>query len=231
MMRRESAERKPDCRDGSDREVSMKRYVVTISRQFGSMGRTIARLMAWELGLNFYDRDIVEETARRMGLPVSVISAEEENVSSIYSKRKYPLGIGMPNMQDEIFNVQKNIIEDLAGKESCIIVGRCADSILADMENRLNVYIYAPYEKRLSNCTQILKMKEKEARKMIREVDRSRELYHRRYCPEYTDAFSNRDLLIDSSRFGVEKTAEILAEIVLDLFVMREEKERWDGTA
>lgn len=204
----------------------MKQYVVTISRQFGSMGRSIARLMAWELGVNFYDRDIVEETAKRMGLPVSVISAEEENANSIYFKRQYPLGMGLSSMQDEIFSIQKNIIEDLAKKESCIIVGRCADSILADVENRLSVYVYAPYEKRLANCTQVLKMEEKVARKMIREVDRSRELYHRRYCPEYTDAFSNRDLLVDSSRFGVEKTAGMLTEIVLDLFVLGDEKER-----
>lgn len=167
----------------------MKQYVVTISRQFGSMGRTIAQLMAWDLGVNFYDRDIVEETAKRMGLPISVISAKEENANSVYFKRQYPLGMGLSNMQDEIFSIQKNIIEDLAKKESCIIVGRCADSILADMENRLSVYIYAPYEKRFANCTKILKMEEKVARRMIREVDRSRELYHRRYCPEYTDPF------------------------------------------
>lgn len=207
----------------------MKQYVVTISRQFGSMGRTIAQLMAWDLGVNFYDRDIVEETAKRMGLPISVISAKEENANSVYFKRQYPLGIGLSNMQDEIFSIQKNIIEDLAKKESCIIVGRCADSILADMENRLSVYIYAPYEKRFANCTKILKMEEKVARRMIREVDRSRELYHRRYCPEYTDPFSNRDLLIDSSRFGIEKTAEMLSEIVRDLFVSGDEKEKWNA--
>lgn len=207
----------------------MKQYVVTISRQFGSMGRTIAQLMAWDLGVNFYDRDIVEETAKRMGLPISVISAKEENANSVYFKRQYPLGMGLSNMQDEIFSIQKNIIEDLAKKESCIIVGRCADSILADMENRLSVYIYAPYEKRFANCTKILKMEEKVARRMIREVDRSRELYHRRYCPEYTDPFSNRDLLIDSSRFGIEKTAEMLSEIVRDLFVSGDEKEKWNA--
>lgn len=198
--------------------AATEKYVITISRQFGSMGRTIARRMAEELGIEFYDRDIVEETAKRMGLPVSVISAKEENANSIYFKRQYPLGMGVSNMQDEIFNIQKNIIEDLAKQESCIIVGRCADSILADTPNRLSVYIYAPYEKRLKNCTQILKMEEKVARKMIREVDRSRELYHRRYCPEYVDAFSNRDLLIDSGRFGIEKTAQILVDLVQDMY-------------
>lgn len=196
----------------------MKQYVVTISRQFGSLGRTIAQRMSEALGVEFYDRDIVEETASRMGLPVSVISDKEEHSDSIYFRQQYPLGTGIASMKDEIFLIQKNIIRDLAQKESCIIVGRCADSILMDLENHLNVYIYAPVEARLRNCTQILKMDEKVARKMIREVDRSRELYHRRYCPEYTDPSTNKDIMLDSSRFGVEGTAEILIALTERMF-------------
>ena len=196
----------------------MKQYVVTISRQFGSLGRTIAQKMAQEVGIDFYDRDIVEKTASRMGLPVSVISGKEEHSESIYFKRQYPLGMGIASMKDEIFLTQKNIIRDLAQKESCIIVGRCADSILMDMENHLNVYIYAPAEARLRNCVDILKMDEKTAKKMIREVDRSRELYHRRYCPEYVDVSTNKDIMLDSSRFGPDGTAKILVELVKELF-------------
>ena len=196
----------------------MKQYVVTISRQFGSLGRTIAQRLSETLQIDFYDRDIVEETAKRMGLPVSVISNKEENSNTAFFKRQYPLGMGMGSMQDEIFSIQENIIRDLAKKESCIIVGRCADSILMDMENHLNVYVYAPVEARLRNCTEILKMDEKIAHKMIREVDRSRELYHRRYCPEYNGPSTNKDLMIDSSRFGVDRTVSILANIVNDLF-------------
>lgn len=196
----------------------MKQYVVTISRQFGSMGRSVAQIMSRELGIHFYDRDIVEETASRMGLPVSVISDTEENSSSVYFKQQYPLGMGIASMRDEIFLIQKNIIRDLARRESCIIVGRCADSILMDMEHHLNVYIYAPVEARLRNCTELLKMDERTARRMIREVDRSRELYHRRYCPEYTDPSTNKDIMLDSSRFGTEGTAGILVELVKELF-------------
>lgn len=196
----------------------MKQFVITISRQFGSLGRTIAQKMSEELQIEFYDRDIVEETAKRMGLPVSVVSAKEENPNTAFFKRQYPLGMGVGSMQDEIFSVQENIIRDLAKKESCIIVGRCADSLLLDFENRLNIYVYAPVEARLKNCTEILKMDEKTARKMIREVDRSRELYHRRYCPEYNGPSTNKDIMIDSSRFGVDKTAEILVRIARDMF-------------
>ena len=196
----------------------MKQYVVTISRQFGSMGRMIAQQLSRELGVNFYDRDIVEETASRMGLPVSVISNTEENSKSIYFKQQYPLGMGIASMRDEIFLIQKNIIRDLAQKESCIIVGRCADSILTDMENRLNVYIYAPMDARLRNAVELAKLDEKTAKKMIREIDRSRELYHRRYCPEYVDASTNQDIRIDSSRFGAEGTVKILAGLVREMF-------------
>ena len=196
----------------------MKQYVVTISRQFGSMGRMIAQQLSRELGVEFYDRDIVEETASRMGLPVSVISNTEENSKSIYFKQQYPLGMGIASMRDGIFLIQKNIIRDLAQKESCIIVGRCADSILMDMENHLNVYIYAPMGARLRNAVELAKLDEKTARKMIREIDRSRELYHRRYCPEYVDPSANKDIMIDSSRFGAEGTVKILAGLVRELF-------------
>ena len=196
----------------------MKQYVVTISRQFGSMGRMIAQQLSRELGVDFYDRDIVEETASRMGLPVSVISNTEENSKSIYFKQQYPLGMGIASMRDEIFLIQKNIIRELAQKESCIIVGRCADSILTDMENRLNVYIYAPMDARLRNAVELAKLDEKTAKKMIREIDRSRELYHRRYCPEYVDASTNKDIMIDSSRFGAEGTVKILAGLVREMF-------------
>lgn len=196
----------------------MKQYVVTISRQFGSMGRMIAQQLSRELGVNFYDRDIVEETASRMGLPVSVISNTEENSKSIYFKQQYPLGMGIASMRDEIFLIQKNIIRDLAQKESCIIVGRCADSILMDMENHLNVYIFAPMDARLRNAVELAKLDEKTAKKMIREIDRSRELYHRRYCPEYVDPSTNKDIMLDSSRFGAEGTVKILASLVRELF-------------
>ena len=196
----------------------MKQYVVTISRQFGSMGRMIAQQLSRELGVEFYDRDIVEETASRMGLPVSVISNTEENSKSIYFKQQYPLGMGIASMRDEIFLIQKNIIRDLAQKESCIIVGRCADSILMDMENHLNVYIYAPMGARLRNAVELAKLDEKTAKKMIREIDRSRELYHRRYCPEYVDPSTNKDIMIDSSRLGAEGTVKILAGLVRELF-------------
>ena len=177
----------------------MEQYVITISRQFGSMGRSIAKELSENLGIEFLDRDIVEATAKRMGLPVSVISDEEESMKSTFFRRQYPLGMGMSS---------------LAAKGSCIIVGRCADYILEDIPNHLNVFVYAPEEARLKNCVENLQMDPQTAKKMMRDVDAARNRYHKAYIPGWQSVFDHKDLMIDSSRFGIDGTAKILADIV-----------------
>ncbi|MCM1100658.1 MAG: cytidylate kinase-like family protein [Clostridium sp.] len=188
----------------------MEKYVITISRQFAGMGRCIAQNLSEELGIPFYDRDIVEQTAKRMGLPVSTISQEEENARSIYFRRQYPLGMGIQSMQDEIYMIQQNIIRDLAQQGSCIFVGRCSDSILADHPRRLSVFIYAPYSVRYDNCIRRLGMTPSVAEKMIKNVDKSRIQYHKRYCKGYQDELTGKDLAIDSGSFGIEGAARAI---------------------
>lgn len=192
----------------------MNDYVITISRQFASLGRSIAQKMSENLDIEFYDRDIVEATAKRMGQPISVISSEEEVTTSTFFRRKYPLGMDVANMQDEIFNVQTNIIRDFATKGSCIIVGRCANYILKDHAHCLNIYVYAPYEVRLKNCIDILHMSPKVAKRMIRDVDKAREHYRLRYCKDVENIYDGYDFMIDSNRFGVHESADIFTDIV-----------------
>ena len=188
----------------------MKQYVVTISRQFGSMGRTIAQLMAWDLGVNFYDRDIVEETAKRMGLPISVISAKEENANSVYFKRQYPLGMGLSNMQDEIFSIQKNIIEDLAKKESCIIVGRCADYALAEHPNCINVFIHADLAFRIDHVMQTFGLSKEKAADMIHKTDKKRASYYNYYSSKKWGDSRSYHLTLDSSQLGLQGCSEMI---------------------
>lgn len=192
----------------------MAHYVVTISRQFGSMGRTIAEKMSKELGIDYLDREIVEAAAQRMGYPVKTVSEAEESAGTVFLRKRIPFNLGVYSVTDEIFEVEKNIICDRAMKESCIIVGRCADSILKDFENHLNIYVYAPYEARLHNCIHELMMNEKTARRMIKEVDTARENYQKRYCPEVSGIYDHKDIMINSSSFGIDQTAEILVDIV-----------------
>ncbi len=191
----------------------MGQYVITISREFGSLGRTIAQRLSEMLGVEFWDRDIVEAAAKRTGHSVSLISDEEEKAkSSFFLRKSYKMSLTTYNINDEIFETEKNIILDAAAKSSCIIVGHCGDYILRDFPNHLSVYIYAPYEERLRNCIETLMMDEKTARRMIREVDMARTYYQRKYCPDVRSPRDCSDLMIGSSRFGVEGTAELIAQ-------------------
>ena len=153
----------------------MDKFTITITRQFGSMGRTIAKKLSEELGIEFYDRDIVEDVSKKLNLPVSQISDSEEQSNYRFWRRMFPLGTDKEYMQNIIFDVQKELIKELAGKSSCILVGRCSDAILETNKNNMNIYVYAPVEKRLENCIQRLEMSETEARRTISDVDRARD--------------------------------------------------------
>lgn len=190
------------------------KYAVTITREFGSMGRPIAKKAAALLGIECYDRDIVEETAKKMNLPLSFVSEQEETAKTAFFNMKYPLGMGTSETQDNIFITQQKIINQLVEKESCIIVGRCSDYILKNMENSFHVYIYASYEDKLRNCVELLHMKEDEARKMIIDVDKARASYHKHYTGYAINDIRYKDLLINSSLLGVDGTAELIAELV-----------------
>ena len=191
----------------------MKKFVVTITREFGSLGRPIAKRLAELLNVEYYDRDIVEAAAKEMHLPVSVISAEEEKKSSFF-KMVLPLGSESMEKKQKIFDTQAKIIRDLAAKESCIIVGRCADYVLADDPDAIHVYIYSSYADRLANCVGTLGMKKDEARRMIAEVDKARMAYHKYFANYAPGDPAHKHIIINSELLDVEGTAQALAAIV-----------------
>lgn len=191
-----------------------EKYVITITRQFGSMGRPIAKLLAEKLGIKYYDRDIVDMAAKKLNMPVSIIGELEESVQGRFFRMKYPLGMGTSDIQDSIFKEQKKIIQDIASEESCIIVGRCSDYILKEFPNSIHIYIYAPDEKRFETCVNEFQMQPDEARKMMLEVDKARERYHKEYAGYLPDDVRYKQLMIDSSALGVEGTADYIEDFV-----------------
>lgn len=193
-------------------------YTITITRQFGSLGRPIAKKLAEILEIEYYDRDIVEETAKNLGMTVSVISDQEEAVKNSFFNMIYPLGTETSAQQDQIFQEQAKIIRDLAARQSCIIVGRCSDYILQNNKNCLNVYIYAPYEARKRNCVDYLRMDTETAKRMIQKVDKARDKYHKSYAGYLPSDFEHKELMIDSSVLGIEGTARVLAASVKEIF-------------
>ena len=195
-----------------------EKFIVTIARQFGSMGRPIARLVSEKLGIEYYDREIVEMTSKNLNLPVSTISGIEESAKSAFFNMNYPLGLGTTEIQDSIFAAQRKIIVDLAEKGPCIIVGRCADYILKDHKDIMNIFIYAPYEARLINCVEKLDMGPSDAKKMIASVDKARESYHRQYGGYSMSDKEYKHIMIDSSLLGIEGTCDALSDIIKKKF-------------
>lgn len=188
------------------------KYIITVNRQFGSLGRPAAEKAASLLGIAFYDRDIVERAARTTNLTVHEASELDEKPTS-YLRMQYPLGMGPMGTQDAIFKAQRQFIINRAAVESCIFVGRCSDFILRDEPRLLRLYIYAPVDARLENCVRDLHMESKEAMRMIRSVDKARDKFHTEYAgyvpsdPEHCDAEMN------SAGLSVDELAQTIAAL------------------
>lgn len=192
--------------------MSNKNYIVTIQRQFGSLGRPIAKKLSEILQIEYYDRDLLEIASKELNKTAEELSDYDEKS---YSKMKYPLGLGTPKIQNYLFSIQQCVISEIATYDkSCIIVGRCSDYILRHLKNTINIFIYAPYEKRLKNCVEVLGMDELKAKEMIAEVDKARDNYHKYYTGMTASTITGRQIMIDSSFVGPDQTAEILAEMI-----------------
>ena len=163
---------------------------------------------------------------RRVILCETIVELErnEETAKELknnYSRMQFPLGRQKSTeVQDKIFEAQKNIINFMAEKESCIIVGRCGDFILSEMENTMHIYIYAPYNIRLQHCTDELGLSVDEGKRMIKKVDEAREAYHLQYAGFKPDDYNHKDLMINSSLLGVDGTAEYLATLIKKKFCL-----------
>jgi len=202
----------------------MKHFVITINRSFGSLGRPIAHKLSELLGVEYYDRDIVEAASKKMNLPISTISNIEEKNHNGFFSMLFPVGTGPMEQQKAVFETQAGFIQHVAEKESCIIVGRCADYVLKHLDYVMNVYIYAPYADRLANCVGPLHMEKSEAKKMIANVDKARDSYHRLYAGYPADDPDHMHLIVNSSLLEVDGTAQALAAIAREKFGDDKEK-------
>ncbi len=193
----------------------MKAPVITISREFASMGRTIGQRLARNLGFEILDRDIVAESARRMNMTIPEISRLDEHpgYNRFFMRKTYLFNFGVYNSSEKLYEVQRNVIEDYAEKGNCIIVGRCAESILRKRENVLRVYIYAPFDDRLRHCMEDLQIGgREESEASIRRVDEARSTYRRRH-QYYDNPYDNFDLLVNSGTFGIEGAVDLIESV------------------
>ena len=191
----------------------MPNRVITISREFGSGGRTIGKMVAEKLGIPCYDAELIEKIAEQSGYSAEYIKQEVEYgtggwLSAVFADRS----TGLTN-QDKMFSIQSRIIEELAEEGPCVIVGRCADFVLRDKADCLNVFIHASMEKRAERIVKEYGERAESPEKRLKEKDKRRAAYHRFYTDMKWGHAQNYHVCLDSGEFGIEKCAEIIAQL------------------
>lgn len=189
-----------------------KQVVITISRQYGSGGRYVGRLIADKLGIKLYDKDFIIKLAEETGLSEEYIEKNEQKRDTLAALNNGYYN-GLDN-SDELFVKEAELIKEVADKESCVIIGRCADFILKDKENVIKVFIYGTMENRIKRATEIYGFNKDKAQKEIKRIDKLRENHYKFYTNREWDDYSNYDLTINSDYLGVEKSAELICEVV-----------------
>lgn len=195
----------------TDNKLS-KKFVITVSREYGSGGRYVGRLIADKLGIKFYDKDLIVKLAKKTGLTEEYIEKNEEQRDplSILNNGFYA---GLTN-SDELFIRESELIKELAAKESCVIIGRCADFILKDKKNVLKVFISGTMKDKIKRATKIYGLDEKEAEKEINRINKLRASHYKHYTGNEWLEASNYDICINSDLYGVEKTADLICDLV-----------------
>jgi len=197
----------------------MGKVIITIGRQYGSSGRYIGELAAKELGIPFYDEELISLAAEKSDLCAEAIAqADERNASSLL----YTLAMGSTAMlhspqynmpvNDKLFLVQSDIIKDIANKGSAVIIGRCADYVLRDDPCRFSVFFHADARIRAKKIAERNGITETEAMTLISKTDRRRANYYNFYTGNKWGVAENYDLCIDSGKIGSEKAAKVLIE-------------------
>lgn len=196
----------------------MKKNIITISRQFGSGGRTVGRQLAERLNIPFYDRELVKQVAEETGFDTKFI---EENGEFSPSKSIFSFAVsqGVPCMQnglsvsDFIFCMQRQVILKLAEKP-CVIVGRGADYILRDRDDVFDVFIHASMENRADRIVRLYGESEKKPEQRLADKDKKRKIYYKHYTDrEWGDA-KNYDMCLDSGRIGIDKCVDLIIDAI-----------------
>ena len=190
----------------------MKHFVITVGCEFGSGGPEIGKMLAKSLGIEYYDRDLVDKVVEKIGVEKHLVE-EADNKNFVPYGIETSLGTRYANLSNKVIYTQFDVIRKMA-KTSCVIIGRCSDYILKGQENVVYVFIYAPTEVRIKTIMEKMNLSERHAAEVIRDYDNA---LHRRYkyiTGTYRGDRHNRHLLVDSSVLGWEKTAKFIKSFV-----------------
>ena len=198
----------------------MEKKIITISREFGSGGRTVGHLVADKLGIPFYDKELVEQVALESGFAPKFIEEHGEHSpgKSIFSYAFAAQGVpGVMNglsAADFLWNIQCNVILQLAEKGPCVIVGRNADYVLKDRPDCLHAFIHASMESRAERIVRLYGESEKSPQARLNEKDKRRKVNYQHYTGRTWGQAQNYDICLDSSVLGIETCTKILVDLM-----------------
>lgn len=195
----------------------MSNRIITISREFGSGGRTIGRAVATQLGIPCYDAELIEKIAEETGLAKEYIAEQGEYAphgnwlaNAFAAGRSSVDGL---STQDYLWSVQRKVILDLAEKSSCVIVGRCADYILGETQDCLKVFIHADLQKRAERIVKVYGEREESPEKRLQDKDKRRKAYYRFYTDMDWGVAQNYHIALDSGALGIAKCVALIASL------------------
>jgi cytidylate kinase len=203
-----------------------EKYIVTIGRQLGSGGKLIGELLSKDLSISCYDKELINMASRESGLEKEFFEkADEKSSFSLFGNyfgfRSGFIGNSGINYlcNETLFKIQSDVIKDLAEKEACIFVGRCADYILRNHERCLKIFISANMDDRILRLCKSNGISEKEAKLLIEQTDKKRAGYYNYYSNKIWGMAASYDLCINSSVLGIEKTVSFLELCIKNLFL------------
>ena len=197
----------------------MDKYIITIGRQFGSGGRSIGEKLAQKLGISFYDKELISMAAKESGMNPEIFDSVDEKAAN---SLLYSLSMGMYNfgsgfsmmgdlpVNDQLYLLQHKIIKEIADKENCVIVGRCADYILRDRDDCVNIFIYADMEFRKQEAVKRHGIDKARAEHIVTKTDKNRANYYSFYSGQKWGMAENYDLCINSSKLDEDKIVDLI---------------------
>ncbi len=199
----------------------MSNFVISISREFASGGRLIGKRLAAQLGIPCYDSAIIQKTAEKSGLSPEFIAKAEERSRSRFHLSFSPIGVGSSVLIDpgvsithQAFFAQSAVIRELAEDAPCVIVGRCSDYVLSDLDNCIKVFIHADLASRIKRGVEVYHIPAKEAERYITQMDRGRSNYYNFYTGHEWGEMRRYDMTINSGVVGIEGSVRLITELI-----------------
>ena len=214
-------EEKADATKETITSDTSRPLIITIGREYGSDGHDIGQVIAQKLNIPFYDKELIDMTAKDSGFSIDYVEESgEKKPSELYHliELEYVPSHEQLSNIDALFISQTRTIRKLAEQGSCVIVGRCADYILAHYNRCLNVFVYAPMDKRISRISERLDVENVRAEEIISKTDKQRASYYNHYTERKWGYINGFDFCVNSSLLGVEGTADLIAHIAKEKY-------------